>query len=274
MLDEWALQFRAWKKRIFAAMLERANLNRAACLHALCAEEAASMRRYGLRNPIAVVPNGIRLSDYDNLPAPGGMEKRFPGLAGRRRLLFLSRVHPKKGLPHLLRAWSRVGAEFPDWILVIVGPDQEGHTDELKGLVRERGLESAVAFVGPVYGRAKQEALADAHGFVLPSFSEGFGIAVLEAMASRLPVLVTPACHFPDVEIDGAGFIRNPDPDDLAEGLRSLMAMTDSDRREMGERGRKCAETRFSATAVSARMLEVYRWLAGESARPDCVRED
>src|ERR1039458_8651482 len=145
MLEPWALQNSRWKKRLAAWLFENRNLRTVDCLHALCQPEADSIRAYGLKNPIAVIPNGVDISAFQNPPGRGLLEARFPALRGRRWILFLSRIHPKKGLSHLLRAWAGVngerGVRSPEWMLVIAGPDELGHEAEMKRLARDLGLE-------------------------------------------------------------------------------------------------------------------------------------
>lgn len=176
MLDAWALRNSAWKKNLAARLFERSHLEGAACLHALCASEAESIRAYGLKNPICVLPNGVDLPGAQTHQPPV-WAGRFP--AHRRVLLFLGRLHPKKGLMNLLQAWTAVPAG--SWQIVVAGWDQGGHQQELQSFVHAHGLGDAVTFVGPLHGAAKADAFAAAHGFILPSFSEGLPMTVLEA---------------------------------------------------------------------------------------------
>ena len=169
MLETWALNNSRWKKKLAGWLFENRNLRTADCLHALCAAEAESFRRYGLRNPVAVIPNGVDPAEFEQLPGPEVLESRFPALRNRRWALFLSRIHPKKGLPHLLRAWARVSADqrvrSSEWMLVVAGPDEGGHESEMKRLSGELGLESSVLFTGPLHGHEKLAALRQFRGF-------------------------------------------------------------------------------------------------------------
>jgi glycosyltransferase involved in cell wall biosynthesis len=269
MLEPWALANSAWKKRLFRLLVEDRNLTQARCLHALCAAEAGNLRRLGLRNPVATIPNGVALDGIPSAPDRSALGSTHPRLAGRKVLLFLGRIHPKKGLPHLIEAWAslRRDGAARDWALLIAGPDQLGHAAEVSARVHALGLEDAVLFTGPAYGQAKNDLLAGADAFVLPSFSEGFSMAVLEAMAWRLPVVVSRQCNL-EVEAPGVGLLCEPDAASVAERLRDLLALSDAERQAMGTRGRAEVERRYTWPIVAAQLVEVYGWLLGGGDRP------
>ncbi len=191
MLDPWAVENASWKKRLAGRWFEDAHLARAACLHALTEAEARAVRGYGLRNPVCVVPNGIDLPRAEQCYArPGWVTE---GDRGRRILLFLGRLHPKKGLANLLRAWAAAHRDHDrrhdEWLLAIAGWDQAGHEAQLCDLARDLGIADTVRFVGPQFDGNKAASYAAADAFVLPSVSEGLPLAVLEAWSHGLPVL-------------------------------------------------------------------------------------
>lgn len=258
MLDPWALSNSRWKKRLAGSLYEWAHLREADCLHALALPEAAAFRQLGLRNPICVIPNGIDLPDGEpSLPPP-------PWADGRKTLLFLGRIHPKKGLPALLDAWRSF--RHAEWKLVIAGWDQIGHEDELKKAVPT----ASVHFAGPLFGGEKASALAHADAFILPSLSEGLPMAILEAWSCSKPVLMTPACNLPEGFAAGAAI----EIQSLPQALDQLAAMSAHDRALMGRRGRDLVESRFRWDQIAARMEAVYRWLLGGGSPPDDVHFD
>jgi poly(glycerol-phosphate) alpha-glucosyltransferase len=279
MLEPWALQNSRWEKRLAGWVFENRNLRTAYCVHALCQREADNLRHYGLRNPIAVIPNGVDMSAFQDPPGRVVLKARFPALRGRRWVLFLSRIHPKKGLPHLLRAWASVqhsqlstlNPQHSDWLLVLAGPDELGHESEMKRLADELGLERSVLFTGPLHGTDKLAALGGAELFVLPSFSEGFSMAVLEAAAAGLPVLLTPQCNFPELVRAGGGVEVTPDVAGCAAGLRHLLGLTDAERRAMGQRGKELVAGSYTWPRIAEQMAGVYRWLPGGGPKPGCV---
>jgi glycosyltransferase involved in cell wall biosynthesis len=283
MLEPWALQNSRGKKRLAAWLFEDRNLRSADCLQALCAAEAEHFRRYGLRNPIAVIPNGVDPHAFANPPDRSVLEARFPALRARRWILSLSRIHPKKGLLHLLQAWKAVGAHpaalssalgplSSDWVLVIAGPDEIGHESQLRQRCRDLGLESNVVFTGPLHGADKLAALGHAELFVLPSFSEGFSLAALEAAAAGLPVLLTPQCNFPELAKAGGAIEVAPDAAACEAGLKRMLTLPEAERRAMGRRAQHLVTQAYTWPRIAEELLGVYQWLIQGGPPPGTVR--
>ena len=288
-LDAWALKNAAWKKRIASLLFKNSQLRKATCLRALCQSEADAIRAYGLTNPIAIIPNGIDLPDLSD-SMDGGRESRTDDrTAGKRRLLFLGRIHPKKGIPNLIRAFaqsrgSRVEGREP-WQLVIAGWDQGGHEAELIKLCEELGVsferrvkgaerlnsEACVVFFGPAFGDDKKSLLRSADAFILPSFSEGLPMSVLEAWSYKLPVVMTPECNLPEGFAADAAICIETGVESIAQGLDSLFSMSASDLQSMGAKGRILVEERFTWKTIAAQMREVYDWMLGGGALPSTV---
>jgi poly(glycerol-phosphate) alpha-glucosyltransferase len=269
MLDSWAIRNSRWKKRAALWAYEGRHLKGAACLHALCEAEAESIRAFGLRNPICIVPNSIHQS-----AAADPSRNRAAG-APSRTLLYIGRLHPKKGLVNLLKAWHGFGgrrsATGGNWQLVIAGWSQGGHDRELAELVAELGIGESVRFPGPSYGAEKDALFRQAAAFILPSVSEGVPMAVLEAWSYGLPVLMTRQCNLPEGFTAGAALPIGADAPGIVEGLKHLASMSEQDRRKMGERGLQLCEERFSPQPTINSMMEVYRWLARLGPRPSCL---
>jgi poly(glycerol-phosphate) alpha-glucosyltransferase len=273
MLDAWAVRHHRWRKLLAGWLYQNAQLRGASCLRALCAAEADAHRRYGLKNPVCVVPNGIDLPGTAPTGAPPWQDVLE---RGRRVLLYLGRIHPKKGLSNLLHAWAALERDRPlltaDWALAVAGWDQDGHAAELRALARQLGIERAVAFVGPQFDAGKAACYAQADAFVLPSLSEGMPMVVLEAWAYGLPVLMTPPCNIPEGFAAGAAVRVEPEPGDIARGLRELVEMSESQRQQMGRNGYNLVAERFTWPIIAAQMEAVYQWLLGGGRRPDHVR--
>lgn len=274
MLDPWAVNNSRWKKRLVGWLYEDALLRGAACLHALCDAELEAIRAYGLRNPVCVIPNGIDLPEPPTAAVPAWHDL-LP--ADARVLLYLGRIHPKKGLVNLLHAWksARQGSttERP-WVLVIAGWDQGGHESELKSLASNLGISSNVFFVGPQFDNAKHASYARADAFVLPSFSEGLPMVVLEAWAHGLPVVMTPQCNLPAGFAAPAAIKIEPETDSILAGLVTLFAQPDQERLAMGARGRRLVENRFTWNRIAGQMLAVYEWVLGHGSKPGSVISD
>lgn len=269
MLDEWALRNSAWKKRLALVLFERRNLFGAACLHALAENERMAMRALGLRVPVAVIPNGVEL------PPAGFVPSRPACLAGdaRKVLLFLGRIHPKKGIDETLRAWSKVIQDAPtvrrDWLFVIAGWDDGGHVERLRRLSEDLGVQESVRLTGPVFGDEKAGLLHAAEAFILASHSEGLPMAVLEAWAHGCPVLMTRACNLPVGFSTGAAVEIPTDPSAMASILHRCLA--DPELSRLGAAGRTLVAEQFSWERVGRDLADVYAWLAGRGAQPLCV---
>jgi glycosyltransferase involved in cell wall biosynthesis len=272
MLDSWAVHHSAWKKRLAGLFYENAHLNAAACLHASCASEYESIRAYGLRNPVAVIPYGVDLPSDTYDWGPPDWKYLLPDQS--RVLLFIGRIHQKKGLDHLLHAWARVKQESSSvakpWRLVIAGWEGK-HQKELEQLSVTLGHSENIHFVGPQFGQQNAKSLNRADAFILPSLSEGMPMAVLEAWSYRLPVLMTPQCNLPEGFVAKAAIDMLPEAESIAIALKKLFDLTELERRAMGDRGRRLVEERFSWPTVAASMRSVYSWVLGRGPMPACV---
>jgi glycosyltransferase involved in cell wall biosynthesis len=267
MLESWAIKNKRWKKAMYSALVERRNLRGAACLRALTSAEVDDYRTFGLSGPIAVIPNGITAPTNVNSAA---FLDRFPTLRSRRLVLFLSRIHYKKGLEPLCRAWARVSQRFPEASLVLAGPDFENTRSAIESLISELGIGESVVFTGMLSGESKWAALAAAALFVLPSFSEGFSVAILEAMAMGCPVLITRQCNFNEVDQIGCGLVIEPLASQIESSLDTLLRMPQARLQDMGARARSLVDSRYNWTNIGNQMADVYDWLLG-GAKPSSV---
>ena len=271
MLDPWALATSTWKKRVAAALYEDRNLHGADCLHALNSTEAASMRAFGLRNPIAIIPNGVSLPRHHiNCSKPSLLRDD-----DRKILLFLGRLHPKKGIQQTLEAWSFLKSSNPElfceWRLVIAGWDDDGYGEELVAHARQRGLSNDVTFLGPVFGEEKDALLTHAEAFILASFSEGMPMAVLEAWSHKLPVFMTNECNLTEGFAAEAAIALTNDPAGICRTLAQSLGSPQL--AEIGCRGRRLVEQKFTWDSIMNDLLNVYHWLAFDCERPDCVTD-
>ena len=269
-LEPWAVRNSGWKKKLVATWFQDRDLHRASCLVVNNVTEIEGIRQYGLRNPIAVIPNGVHLPDLDRCVSPEVFYEQFPNTRGKRIGLFMARIHEKKGLGHLLPAFGQLASKFPDWHLVIAGPDC-GDLQRATRIVQEFNLQDRVTFTGPLQGDLKAAARSTAEVFLQPSFSEGFSMAIIEALACRLPVLLTPGCNFPEASHAGAAVSVEPTIDDCIRGLEELFAKSNEQLRTMGMAGRTLVESRYQWDAVAQETLHLYRWLIQGGTPPECV---
>lgn len=269
MLDPWALQNARMKKRIVTALYERRCLEGAACIQVNSQRELESVRNFGLRVPVCVIPNGMDIGSIPAKVAPV-WNAMVPDTA--EVLLYLGRLHPKKNLAALLRAWKRASgsAAAKKWHLVVAGWEQLGHAAELKQLATELAAER-VHFVGPQFGAEKAEAFHAVSAVILPSLSEGLPMAVLEAWAAAKPVMMTAECNLPEGFLQKAAIPISADIDGIAVGLNELFAMSATDRQSMGRRGLSLVQEKFNWSRVASEMRSVYEWSISGGQPPACV---
>jgi glycosyltransferase involved in cell wall biosynthesis len=258
-LEPWALGHRKFKKQVALAVYQRRVLKNAIMLVATAGQELESIRALGLTCPVAVLPNGV-----DLVAAP----KRYSSSV--RRILFLSRIHPQKGLGDLVMAWARV--RQPGWQVVIAGPSEGGYEDEIKLLIRKHDLEGDFYFPGLVSGEKKERCFAEADVFILPTYSENFGIAVAEALARGVPVITTTRAPWQVLETHHCGWWVAPGVDGVAAGLSEAMAMPRDALAEMGVRGKKLVEEKYSWDRIGRDALRASEWMLRHlGPRPDCI---
>lgn len=272
MLDPWAVSHSRWKKTVARTVYEGRHLRGAACLRALCESEAIAMRSFGLKNRICIIPNGIHLPDADPVPLPA-WNRAIP--EGRKVLLYLGRIHPKKGLQSLVEAWAQLvqkrARRLDEWQLVIAGWEQAHHERELKSLAQSLGLERSITFVGPQFGGDRAGAYARAGAFVLPSLGEGMPMVVLEAWSYGLPVIMTPECNLTDGFDAGAAIRIDSQPKAIAAGIESLFSLTDQQRNAIGSAGRRLVEARYQWSRIGTEMAGLYEWLIGGGSPPPAL---
>ncbi len=258
MLDSWALKQSRLKKKIALWWFESQHLRDARCFHALCRSEAADIRRCGYRQPICVIPNGV------DLPEPIVHSK---GTDRPKTLLFLGRIHPKKGLQELLLAWKQCHRDDANLVrhcrLVIAGWDDGGHEQRLRTWTIDNELTGSIQFVGPVFGDTKTQWLRESDGFVLPSYSEGLPMSVLEAWSYRLPVIMTDHCHLPEGFAHDAGIQITTEPDSIATGLRRWMESESDELQRIGNNGHELVARSFSWEQIASQYIAMYRWMLG-----------
>lgn len=261
MLDEWALRHKRWKKAPYSALVERPNLGRATCLRALTKVEAENYRAFGLKLPVAVIPNGV---DAPDDASPREFLRQFPHLEHKKIVMFLGRLHKKKGVDLLVEAWDMVSGKLPGSHLVIAGPDKGA----LGPLARDNARLAAksITLTGLLTGSMKWSALSAATAFALPSFSEGLSMATLEALWMGIPVLITRECNFREIEDLECTFLVEPTVPSIAEGLAGMLGRSSAELRARGGSGSKFIRASYGWPHVGQQMADVYDWMLGGAA--------
>lgn len=270
MAEPWAMRHKAMKKKIYTALIEGKNLRRAACLHALSRPEIGHLRAIAPRTPVCFIPNGVDLKPFDDLPDRTALEAERPELAGKFVLLFFGRIHVKKGLDLLAGALAQLRGDHPNLHLLIAGND-DGALGPFLARVEAEGMGGRVTCVGHVSGERARQVWGAADAFILPSYSEGFSMAILEALACRLPAVVTTACHFPELADAGGAIVVEPDAAGVTDGLRALLERSPAQRAELGERGRALVEKAYTWDEQALRLSMVYRWIVAGGPPPEPV---
>lgn len=244
-------------KRLYERWFDMPNLNAASAIHYTTEEERDRAAYLGLRAPSFVVPNGLDWGRYRTLPPRGALRARW-GLGENPIVLFLGRLHFKKGLDLLVPAFDAIRRSRPDAQLVIAGPENDDYGKKVRGWVGERGLEAAVHFVGPLHGRDVVQAYVDADVFVLPSYTENFGMTVIEAMACALPVVISDQVNIhTEVAGAGAGVVTRCDAGEVAAALEALLHDVDR-RRALGEAARRLVRARYTWPAIIGALTKEY----------------
>ena len=257
-LEPWCLNYKRLKKKIFSILILRKILREAEAIQACTQSEAEQIRAFGINNRIVIIPNGIDIEQYQSLPSRGKFEEQYPEVKGKKMILFLSRIHPKKGLDILVKSFSNIAGSRDDCTLVIPGPGDEGYKKHIESMIKSEGISKKVIFTGMLTGKPKLAALSRADIFVLPSYSEGFSMAVLEALASCIPVIITDKCGFPEVAEHKSGIIIRPDIDELSHAQGMLLDNPHL-RREMADNGRRLVKEKYTWRKVANKMIDLYK---------------
>jgi glycosyltransferase involved in cell wall biosynthesis len=263
MLNDWAIRFRAYKKIPYWYAVERHTVQGAAWIHFATEEEQRQAQAWVQGDQSKVIPLGLDIQEFAVLP-PRGEFRNLLGIPnGVPLLAFVGRIHPIKGLDVLLRALGRVKAEVPELVLAIAGPDEDGNRSRLESLTQSLGIEGQVYWLGVIEEETKRGLLTDADLFVLPSFSENFGLAAVEAMAAGCPVILGCGVNIAaQVEALGAGRVVSTETEVLAATIAEVLRSPER-RQAMGEAGRRLVAQFYDGQTVAREMIKAYS---------DCLR--
>lgn len=260
-LSAWAMQSGSAIKKVFWPLVQRPALAAVTCFHATAVSEYEDIRRLGFLQPVAVLPNGV------DIPASAPKEPD-----DTRTLLFLGRIHPVKGLDLLLPAWRAVQERFPEWRLRIIGPDNGRYLARMQRLATELRL-ARIEFTGPLFGPQKAQAYRQADLFVLPTYSENFGIAVAEALAAGVPAIVTKGAPWSGLVTNDCGWWIDIGVDALVACLELALSQPPRELAAMGLRGREWMAADFSWGQIGRKMVATYDWIGKGGSKPDWVIE-
>tara|TARA_B110001469_G_scaffold85174_1_gene80603 strand:- start:1031 stop:2164 length:1134 start_codon:yes stop_codon:yes gene_type:complete len=250
ILDPWILERSKLKKKIAHILFEDRNYRYAKLWRALTDKEAGQIRDFGIKAPIAVIPNGATILSDEEIARYRSMGLQNTSKK-RKSLLFVGRLHPKKGLPMLIEAYNLIRHELRDWELSIYGPDEVNHLCELREQISRLNLGNDISILGSIGGDDKHAAFCSSDVFVLPSYSEGLPMAVIEAASYGLPVIQTTECNFPALTEVGGAFECLPNVDDIMQCLRRVTSASEEELKQRGLAGRQLVAERYSWTQVA-----------------------
>lgn len=270
-LSEFALQKSQFKKQIALAVHEKRNLAKSSVLYATSEYEIEDFRRLGLTNPIAYIENGIGSVFLSKKGDGKEFKVKYNIPQDKKVLLYLSRITPKKGLDMLFRAISSMHHKFSDWVVVIVGNDEFGFLNDLREMLKQLRLEHLVWFVEPQFGDAKYDAFDAANFFVLPSYSEGSPMVVVEALAYGLPVITTKASSWGDLDYYACGFWVEIEEYAMRDALLSMVNLTEIDLEIYSQNAKRLIQDKYTWEKISKKTNLLYNWLVNKGSKPDFI---
>lgn len=273
-LEPLRLNHSRWKKKITSFLIDDHYLKYSSCIHVCSELEYQSVRLYGLKNPVAIIPNAVRYSpsDDEKLYYRNNFFLRYPNLENKKILLFLSRLSWEKGLPFLAETLEAVSDKFSDWHLLISGSGIESYEVEIKSIFNKKNLANQVSWTGHVSGNEKLEVLSAANLFILPTHSENFGIAVAEALSFGIPVITTHGAPWGDLLKYKCGWWVRLEKNNLVIALLEALQLSDKQLAIMGENGRKLIASKYTWEKAGGAMSEVYHWIIHGGNAPDSIK--
>ena len=264
MLEPWSLSQKKWKKMLAWWLYQRNDVQKSACVFTTAKMEAEHVSNLGITTCKAVIPNGIETDAYPCKSSVEGVKKQ---------VLFLSRVHVKKGIELLFEAWKRLHSDYVDWQLLVIGNGEAEYIHSLENRVESLGLKDCIKILPPVFGEAKIKVYQESALFCLPSFSENFGMVIAEAMSCGTPVITTTNCPWEILNETNTGWCVDLSVENLERALREAMGMDANALYDMGQRASKFIFDNFDYRSVTRKTLRLYEWLLNSGEKPEFVYE-
>ena len=262
MLEPWSLSQKKWKKKLAWWLYQRNDVQKSVCVFTTAKMEADHVGNLGITTRKAVIPNGIETDSY---PCKTSID------VVNKQVLFLSRVHVKKGIEILFDAWKRIHSDFADWQLFVVGNGEDEYIQSLENRVERLGLKDSIRILPPVFGNDKTRIYQESALFCLPSFSENFGLVIAEAMSCGTPVITTTNCPWDILNETNTGWCIDLSVDNLERAFREALSMSPAELYDMGQRASKLIFDNFDYRSVTRKTLRLYEWLFGGGNKPEFV---
>ena len=262
MLEPWSLSQKKWKKKLAWWLYQRNDVQKSVCVFTTAKMEADHVSNLGITTCKAVIPNGIETDSY---PCKTSID------VVKKQVLFLSRVHVKKGIEILFDAWKRIHSEFAEWQLLVVGNGEAEYIQSLENRVACLGLKDSIKILPPVFGNDKIQLYQESALFCLPSYSENFGMAIAESMSCGTPVITTTNCPWNILNDTSTGWCIDLSVDNLERALREALSMNPTEFYDMGQKASKLIYDNFDYRSVTRKTLRLYEWLLGGGEKPEFI---
>lgn len=257
MLEPWALSYKGWKKKLYLNLIEQPLMKKSSVIQVSANAEAGNVKSLGFER-FVTIPNGVHQHDFTTLPNTEIFYQQFPATRGKKLILFLGRIDPKKGLDLLAPAFAQVHSDFPETHLIVAGPNSTGFLTTVQNYFAQAQCLDAVTFTGMLTGEIKYAALAVASLYVAPSYSEGFSISVLEGMASGLPCVITSGCNFPEAEQAKAAYVVDIKTRAIASSLNYCLSHP-QEAEAIGLRAREFIFKNYTWETSAKKLIGVYQ---------------
>jgi len=272
-LYKWSLSQGSVQKRIAWKLFQKKVLQDASCLHVTEIKEMEAVRDLGITTPIAIVPNGINLDEFKNMKNKVSSKKSLDLNTEKKYILFMSRIHPKKGLEYLVHSWMKLADEYKEWDLLIVGPSyDEKYIQGLKNTINANNLKDRVTFTGMLTGEKRVDAFGASDLYVLPSHTENFGIAIAEAMVAKLPVITTHGTPWQEIKKKDAGWWVLLNQENIDKSLEEALVCSTSELKQKGLNGFELIKN-YEWKYQAKKMKKLYEYILYDTEKPDFVYE-
>lgn len=263
-LEPWCLEQKKWKKKLAMFLYQKNDLQKASCILATAQMEADNIRALGIKPPIAIIPNGIDVSEYKCR----SIEFKT---SVKKQIVFLSRIHQKKGIEFLINAWEQLKTKYPEWNVVIAGNGDDSYIKELKEMIIHKGMQNCVEIIPPVFGEAKHKLYCESSLFVLPTYSENFGMVIAEAMSCGVPCITTNGTPWQELNEKQLGWCIDLSLNNLVATISEAIDLGQDALFDMGQRCSKHIQDTYQYTQVAAKNKTVYEWILCNGLKPDFV---
>lgn len=267
-LEPWAYQGQGFikniKKKLAMMLYQKRDLQKSVCILATANMEADNIRRLGIKTPIAIVPNGIDISEYKcrSVDFKASVKKQ---------LMFLSRIHQKKGIEFLINAWEQLHTKYPDWNIIIAGNGEESYIKQLKDMILLKKLQNCVQIIPPVFGESKRRLYYESSLFILPTYSENFGMVIAEAMSCGVPCITTNGTPWQELNDKNLGWCIELNQKNLISTISKAIDLGVDTLFDIGQSCSKHIYDTYQYTEVAAKNKAVYDWIVNGSSKPDFV---